>query len=309
MEELLTVVIVNYNRCDDLREALLSVMNQDYPRIEIIVVDNASQDDSRDMLAREFPSVVVLALKENIGMDGYSVGFRCAHGKYIFQMDNDSVMPDAHVLTEVVRRFEEAPARTAVVATRVEECSTDPDIEQLRRRDTRKGPVNTGGFHSGGVGFRKVMLDQVGYYNQDVFLYGSELFLQMKFLAAGYTIMFYPEILMLHKSSNKARLADGLYYKIRNRYWFLRHFATTSEQVCIFPSMLIHDIVYSLFERSLITFFRAIHDGFGPLPDSLRPKLHSQKPDFVGEIVKFGSQFNLSALWRRARLNIKPWIH
>ena len=125
MDDLITVVIANYNRCNDLREALLSIMSQDYPNVEVIVVDNASKDDSCEMLAREFPNVVVLNLSENLAMDGYSVGFRSAQGKYIFQMDNDSLMPDAKVLTEVVRRFEEGPPNLAVVATRVEECFTN----------------------------------------------------------------------------------------------------------------------------------------------------------------------------------------
>ena len=309
MDDLITVVIANYNRCNDLREALLSIMNQDYPAVEVIVVDNASKDDSCEMLAREFPNVVLLNLSENLAMDGYSVGFRSAQGKYIFQMDNDSLMPDAKVLGEVVRRFEEGPLNLAVVATRVEECFTNIDNERLRQQDTRMGPINTGGFHSGGVGFRKAALEKVGYYNRDVFLYGSELFLQMKFLAAGYKIFYYPEILMFHKSSRKARSVDGLYYEIRNRYWFLRCYATISEQIRFFPSMLIHDLLYSVSKKSPIAFFRAIYNGFGVLPDSLGSQLYSQEPDFIAEIEKFGSQFNLMALWRRVHSQIKLWIY
>ena len=44
------------------------------------------------------------------------------------------------------------------------------------------------------------------------------------------------------------------------------------------------------------------------LPDSLGSQLHSQEPDFIAEIEKFGSHFNLSALWRRVRSQIKLWI-
>jgi GT2 family glycosyltransferase len=309
MKELITVVIANYNRSDDLRDALRSVIVQDYPNVEIIVVDNASQDNSREILAREFHDVVVLPLKENIAMDGYSVGFRCAQGKYIFQMDNDSLMPDAQTLTEVVKRFEKGPANLAVVATRVEECSNNLDLEHLRRQDRRKGPINTAGFHSGGVGFRKAILDRVGYYNRDVFLYGSELFLQMKFLAAGYAIRFYPEILMLHKSSSQARSSKGIYYEVRNRYWFLRHFGTSAYNVRFMPSMIIHDIIYSLFKRSPLAVLRAIYDGFGPLPDSLGTKQFSQQHDFIANIEELCSQFNLSSLWRRMRSHITLYLN
>src|SRR4051812_47293068 len=89
-----TVVIVNYNRRDDLRSALRSVLDQDYPDFSVIVVDNASNDGSLDMLTSEFPSVELIPLNENTGMDGYSIGFARAAGPFIFQMDNDSEMPD-----------------------------------------------------------------------------------------------------------------------------------------------------------------------------------------------------------------------
>lgn len=301
-KELVTVVITNFNRCDDLRVALKSVKEQDYPNVETIVVDNASCDNSLDMLAIEFPDLCVIALKENIGMDGYSVGFRHAKGEFIFQMDNDSLMPDGNVLSEVVKRFEEGPEDLAVVATRVEEYRRDVDqIKNLRRRDARIGPINTGGFHSGGVGFRKALLDEAGYYNRDVFLYGSELFLQMKFLAGGYQVLYYPEILMLHKSSNAARSPKGVYYELRNRYWFMRSHGTLTQQLRYFPAMLVHDVVYSIFKKSPKGFFKALQDGFGALPISFQLPLHSSQPDFVAKVNEFGANFSLRSLLRRIK--------
>ena len=177
---MVTVVIVNFNRSDDLREAVRSVRQQRSSGVEIIVVDNASTDDSRTMLSKEYPEVRLIALDENIGMDGYSAGFREAGGEIVFQMDNDSLMPDSEVLAEIVDRFDSGPAELAVVATRVEEYRRGLDtVEALRSRDPRHGPIDTGGFHAGGVGFKKTLLDDLGYYDRDVFLYGSEIFLQM----------------------------------------------------------------------------------------------------------------------------------
>ncbi len=302
---MVSVVIVNYNRRDDLREALLSVKKQDCENIEIIVVDNASKDGSRDMLVEEFPEVAVMALQENIGMDGYSVGFRQAKGEFVFQMDNDSLMPDKNVITEVLRRFTEGPDELAVVATRVEEFNHEKDnIEILRLKDNRVGPINTGGFHSGGVGFRRKHLDQVGYYNRDVFLYGSELFLQMKFLAAGYKVFYYPEILVLHKSSTVSRSAQGVYYEVRNRYWFLRCFALPQQQARVLPLMLLRDFFYAAYKRSLIVFVKAVLDGLGRLPDSIRP-IHSSYEDFKSKLDEFGAGFSIRALTKRITAAIR----
>lgn len=297
--ELVTVVIANHNRCDDLRAAIRSVKEQEYPNIEIVIVDNASRDNSCAMLASEFPDVCVIALNENRGMDGYSAGFEYAKGEYIFQMDNDSVMADPRVLSEVVARFQAGPEDLAVVATRVEEYDGKEAIGLLKLRNRPCGPINMGGFHSGGVGFRRRFLDQVGYYNRDVFLYGSELFLQMKFLAAGLRVFYYPEILMLHKSSRVARSSNGLYYDLRNRYWFMRHFATCRQRLRFLPMMILHDAVYSICTKTPRTFVQSVKDGFGSLPPSIRRPLRSKNRDFVKKVDEVGFHFCFTNLKNR----------
>lgn len=297
---LISVVITNYNRRDDLREALQSIQKQDYQNIEIIVVDNISKDGSLEMLATEFPSVQSIPLQENTGMDGYSVGFQQASGEYIFQMDNDSLIPDTTVLSEVVKRFREGPTNLACVATRVEEYHIHrDDIAELRQKDKRRGPINSGAFHSGGVAFRRSLLSHVGYYNRDVFLYVSEPFLGIKILAANYQIHFFPEILMLHKSSGVSRSAQGTYFEMRNRYWFMRCFGTLRQKAMYLPAMIFHDFFYSVYKRVPNAYILAIRDGFRPLPTSLRTPLHSQNPDFVRVVEQAGKSFTMTSLLQR----------
>jgi hypothetical protein len=116
--------------------------------------------------------------------------------------------------------------------------------------------------------------------------------------------MFYPEILMLHKSSPEARSPEALYYEIRNRYWFLRLFATSQQQFRFFPAMLTHDLAYALFHRAPGVFWRALRDGFGPLPESLRISFKSQHSEFIAKISEVGLQFNLAALWTRIQAHL-----
>lgn len=165
----ITVVIVNYNRCDDLRQALLSFARQDYASIETIVVDNASTDGSAGMLSTEFTGVRVIKLDRNVGMKGSTVGSKAASGELIFQMDNDSEMPDNNVLSQVVAAFNAGVETLATGATRVEESrGSGETFEQLRVRDSRTGYHKTYKYRAGSVGFRKSLMDQVFYYNQDV---------------------------------------------------------------------------------------------------------------------------------------------
>ncbi|MEM7585725.1 MAG: hypothetical protein AAF560_20210, partial [Acidobacteriota bacterium] len=217
-----------------------------------------------------------------------------------------SLIPDSNVLGEVAQRFTEGPAELAVVACRVEEWLPESDdIDELRSRDRRRGPIETGGFHSGGVGFRRALLDEAGYYHREIFLYGSELFLQMKLLAHGYRIVHYPEILMLHKSSGVARSPQGLYYELRNRYWFMRRFASRRQRARFIPSMLLYDAVYTLANRRPSAFARAVKHGFGPMPPDLRQAVRSPSAIFQAKIEEVGRRFGLQALLRSVSTGLR----
>ena len=92
----LSVVIVNYNTRDLLRNCLLSLRDSTLPA-EIIVVDNASDDGSAEMVAAEFPNVRLLAQTENRWFcGGNNLGISAATGEYVLLLNPDTtVKPDA----------------------------------------------------------------------------------------------------------------------------------------------------------------------------------------------------------------------
>lgn len=91
-----SVVIVNYNGRDLLRECLLSVNAQGERPTEIIVVDNASADSSVQMLTSEFPDVRLIANNENLGFaEANNQGVAAAHGEYVVLLNNDTVVDPA----------------------------------------------------------------------------------------------------------------------------------------------------------------------------------------------------------------------
>ena len=65
-----SVLVVNYNTCDLLRDCLLSLWKVVEPSFEIVVVDNASTDGSSAMVRDLFPSVRLIQLENNLGFAG-----------------------------------------------------------------------------------------------------------------------------------------------------------------------------------------------------------------------------------------------
>src|SRR6476659_1197099 len=88
-----SVVVVNWNAEQFLRECLRSIEDETRAEYEIIVVDNASRDNSLKMLRHEFPNVAVIANKDNKGFAAANnQGIALARGRYILLLNPDTVI-------------------------------------------------------------------------------------------------------------------------------------------------------------------------------------------------------------------------
>lgn len=104
----LSVVIVNYNTRDDLR-LCLTALRQSQPTPEIIVVDNASTDGSREMVRAEFPDVRLIAPETNTWFcGGNNLGIQAARGEYVLLLNPDTV-PPPDALVRMARFMDEHP--------------------------------------------------------------------------------------------------------------------------------------------------------------------------------------------------------
>jgi glycosyltransferase involved in cell wall biosynthesis len=71
-----TILVLNYQRKETLRAVLEQAVAQDYPALEIIVVDNASTDGSDRLVEEEFPSVRLLRMPDNLGCAARNEGVK-----------------------------------------------------------------------------------------------------------------------------------------------------------------------------------------------------------------------------------------
>src|SRR5688572_17952593 len=85
-----SVVVVSYNTAAHIESCLLSLLELDYPQVEIIVVDNGSTDGSVDLIRQRFPDVELVDLQENKGFaGGASVGLYMASGDIVATVNPD----------------------------------------------------------------------------------------------------------------------------------------------------------------------------------------------------------------------------
>lgn len=89
-----SIIIVNYNTCDLLKNCINSIYEKTSDvDFEIIVVDNYSTDNSVQMIKDNFSDIVLIQNKENLGFGAANnIGLKHAKGKYIFYLNSDVIL-------------------------------------------------------------------------------------------------------------------------------------------------------------------------------------------------------------------------
>ena len=100
---LVSIVITNYNYAAYLAQAIVGALNQTYPDVEVIVIDDGSSDNSIEIISHYAGRVIPL-LKENSGHCAcINLGFAMSRGEVVIFLDADDVLFDfaaaAHVVT------------------------------------------------------------------------------------------------------------------------------------------------------------------------------------------------------------------
>jgi glycosyltransferase involved in cell wall biosynthesis len=102
---LVSVIVVNYNYGRFLKQAVDSIFEQTYPNIECIIVDNASTDESADVLlaiSKQYPGTAILRRSDNGGQSLASKeGFEASSGEYVIFLDADDVLLPSCIATHI----------------------------------------------------------------------------------------------------------------------------------------------------------------------------------------------------------------
>lgn len=168
---LVSVLINNYNYGRFLRDAIDSALNQTYANTEVIVVDDGSTDDSREIIASYGDSILPV-LKENGGQgSAFNAGFAASHGEWIFLLDSDDMFWPfkGEQVLELARQNPQA----GLIAHNLEYCDADgrainflpAPIRELRlvddRRRARRGRLTAHLPATSGLCFRREVLGQI----------------------------------------------------------------------------------------------------------------------------------------------------
>jgi len=106
MLPLVSIVIPNWNGKKYLKDCITSLRNQTHNNLEIIVVDNASEDGSIEYLQTNFPDTKVIKHSSNLGFGAANnTGISAAQGEYTMMLNNDTRL-EPECIEELVKSIE-----------------------------------------------------------------------------------------------------------------------------------------------------------------------------------------------------------
>ncbi|MGB8644782.1 MAG: glycosyltransferase family 2 protein [Anaerolineae bacterium] len=251
----LSFIIVSWNVRDLVRKALASIqVDTAGTEAEIILVDNASRDNTVEMVRSEFPSVHVIANPDNRGFTrANNQGLALARGRYLFLLNPDAeLIPGA---TSAMLEYMAANPEVGIVGPQLR--YPDGSIQSSRRRfptfvtglvestrlqqgfpqnrwltryyiqETPDDAVQDVDWIVGAAMLvRREVYEQLGGLDEAFFMYSEELDWCYRAKQAGWRVVYFPQARVIHhegKSSEQVTAKRDIYFHSSKVRFFRKH--------------------------------------------------------------------------------------
>jgi glycosyltransferase involved in cell wall biosynthesis len=250
-----SIIIPSYNRLPIIKEALNSVLSQEYNGItEIIVVDDGSEDGTPECIAEQYPDVCVVSLKQNIGnYAARNQGLKVARGQHIAFLDSDDLWRPNYLQVQL-EALTDHPRSIALSGFEIwdarsgkrETYSPKPDLDKhlspmhqmllYARHYLASGPS--------ALVFPRSVFDEIGFFNERHRV-GADVDLYLRCLGAGFDTIFTELPVFVKRSGLADQLTDPKNIRIRELSvrsrvdHFYRHYGMKSRYL-VPPIRIVH---------------------------------------------------------------------
>jgi len=234
-----SIIVLNWNGKKFLKNCLGSLAQLTYPQVEIIVVDNNSEDGSQEFVKANYQKVILIENKKNYGFaKGNNIGFEVSKGDYILILNNDTIVTP-NFLNSLMKDFENNPTIACL----------QPQIRLFENKQLLDGVgafLTFTGFlyHFGYLKdkmqpkynkkmkifsakgacmlLRRKAIEKVGLFDEDFFIFFEETDLCFRLWLAGYSVMYEPKSIIYHVGGGDTTASDS-YQQERRMYLSFRN--------------------------------------------------------------------------------------
>jgi GT2 family glycosyltransferase len=252
-----TVIIPNFNGRAFLEGCLESLYHQSIKGFDIIVVDNASSDDSISYMASHYPEVSVVSMHKNYGFcKAVNVGIKRAKTPYIILLNNDMKV-DTHFVEEMLKGIQSSGRIFSCQAKMLQ--MYHPELmddggdyynglgwafavgkgkPELRYSTKRKIFSSC----AGAAIYKKSVLEELGYFDENHFAYLEDIDIGYRAKIHGYENIYYPSATVFHAGSGTtgSRYNDfKIFYSARNNVYLIYKNMPFLQLVLNFPFIFV----------------------------------------------------------------------
>lgn len=234
----ISIIILNWNGKELLQQCLDSIDGQSYRDFETILVDNGSSDGSAEYVSKYYPWVKLVVLSENIGFaSGNNRGLAECGGEYIVTLNNDTKV-EPEFLSRLCAAAD-ADQRIGMVAAKMLNFFDAGRIDSVGIKVTTSGmaynigvgerdqgqydlPREVFGACAGAALYRRTMLDEVGFFDDDFFAYYEDVDLAWRGQLAGWRCITAPAAVVYHiHSATSGKMSPFTVYQVQRNKWFV----------------------------------------------------------------------------------------
>lgn len=281
MEELLYVIILNYNETEETLRCIQCVKETDYVNFKILIVDNNSQDNLEIKIKERFPDVEFIQTGKNLGYaGGNNIGIKYAiehNAEYICLLNNDiDISPDC--FNELIYALGNpkvgisGPAilfwdSDVIHSTGLNICFYKGSAKAINYNKLKnmvyEHIVECDYLEGACLMFNSKLIYKIGYFPEVYFLYFEETEWCVKAKKANYKVVCVPKAIVHHKGSESVDKITGLkmYFQDRNRILFERRNAKLYQKLVFFFYIFLQTSYRLLTGKRSVQVLGAIRDG------------------------------------------------
>lgn len=212
---LVSVIILNYNGKQYLRNCLESVSHQTFKDLEIILVDNGSEDGSVNYVAINFPECKIVKNTKNLGFaEGNNIAIKHAKGDYIVLLNNDTEVKQDW-LEELVRAAQ-SDSSVGICGSKLLSMDAKNVIQEVGGLcdlfgftvNRGVGEIDNGQYNNVAETFyvsgaslliKRELIEKIGLFDQEFFVNAEDVDLCWRAHLAGYKVLVNPLSIVYHK--------------------------------------------------------------------------------------------------------------
>jgi GT2 family glycosyltransferase len=226
MNNKVSIQIVTWNRCEEVMHCLATVYKF-APNYEVVLVDNASTDNTIETVQQAFPQVKIIKMHKNLGCPGArNIGVANCSSDYVYFLDDDGWITEETLPTLITTLDEDSSI--AVAMSVIHEIDQSGELVRKIPEEivgTKQIQTFTGCCSL----IRRELYNTYGGFPDDFFRQGEEEFLSLRLFNAGYKIVSVENSIMYHKPSPINRDSNMFYY------YQLRNASKTAARLYPFP--------------------------------------------------------------------------